>query len=109
SLHNDEAERRFKNDSTDGFLLAIGTVLGGMALHYVNILPIPPSDWIQWIFIGLAGLFATLWSAAVVCIVASVYPRDYGYLSNPQKLGDFAAETEAYYKYHQPGDAGYAE
>jgi hypothetical protein len=105
-VYNAELEQRHKLDSADSVLVGVLLALSGVGIYYFKVLPSCGFGIAGYVFLLFSFLFLIAVVFATGFVIASFWPRDKGYISNPEDLGQYVAGLEEYYgHYHDKEEA----
>lgn len=105
-VYNAELEQRHKLDSADSVLVGVLLAFSGVGIYYVNVLPSCGFGIAGYVFVVFSVLFLIAFGFATGFVIASFWPRDKGYISNPEDSGQYVAGLEEYYgHYHDKEEA----
>lgn len=99
-VYNSELEHKHKLDSADSLLVGVLLALSGVGIYYLKVLPSCGHGIVGYVFLALSALFLIAFGFATGFVIASFWPRDKGYISNPEEWGRYVVGLEDYYGHY---------
>ena len=99
-VYNAEIEQRHKLDSADSVLVGVLLALSGVGIYYFKFLPSCGFGIAGYVFLLFSFLFLIAFGFATGFVIGSFWPRDKGYISNPEDWGRYVAGLEEYYGHY---------
>jgi len=97
-VYTSELEYKQKLDATDSLLVGILVVLAGVGTYYARLWPTSnPDGLVDWAFILLVVIYAAAFILATWSLVASLWPREIGFISSPKEFDEYLVQLNAYY------------
>lgn len=99
-LYSSEIEHKDRLDAADGLLTGVLTVLSGVGIYYLRILPENSVGVSILAFRIFAGLYCVLFIAGVSCGIMSLMPRIRALTASPREIGEFIAKSEQFHQFY---------